>query len=69
MTLDIHRRLKEHNWHLSNTLTTKSNTGYQLMFCQIVDNRSDARNLEKYLKSGSGREIRAEIVKSFNLGL
>jgi len=68
MTSDIKRRLNEHNQHLSNTITTKASSDYQLVFCQTVANRSEARSLEKYLKSGFGREIRAEIVKSSNLG-
>ena len=68
MTIDIDRRLKEHNAHESNTPTTKSLFDYQLIFCQVVQNRKSARILEKYLKSGAGREIRTEIVEYICLG-
>jgi putative endonuclease len=68
MTSNICRRLQEHNYHLSNTPTTKSLSDYELVFCQTVDDRIEARKLEKYLKSGFGREIREEIVKSLSVG-
>jgi len=63
LTSNIDRRIKEHNQHLSNTLTTKNVTDFELVFCQITRNRVEARKLEKFLKSGYGREIRDEIVK------
>ncbi len=63
ITSNIRRRLKEHNSRLSNTRTTKHIKDFELVFVQIVKNRQDARHFEKYLKSGSGRELRAEIVK------
>jgi len=68
MTLNIDKRLQEHNRHLSNTKTTQKLSDYELIFCQITDNRLEARLLEKYLKSGFGREIREEIVESYGLG-
>lgn len=63
MTVDINRRLHEHNSKLSNTPTTKNLTDFELIFCQTVDSRIEARELEIFLKSGYGREIRQEIVK------
>ena len=63
LTSDIKRRFKEHNRRLSNTLSTKYISDFELVFCQITKTRNGARRLEKYLKSGSGREIRKEIVK------
>jgi len=63
MTSNIERRLHQHNKRSSNTRTTKNLSDYELIFCQIVKGRSRARMLEKYLKSGIGREIRSEIVK------
>ncbi len=63
MTSDLNKRLREHNSHLSNTPTTKRLSDYELVFCQAVTTREEARKLEKYLKSGAGREIRQEIVK------
>ncbi len=63
MTNDIERRLNEHNGHSTGTSTTLKLHDYQLKFCQVVENRIEARKLEKYLKSGFGREIREEIIK------
>jgi len=68
MTNSILRRLQEHNQRQSNTRTTKYNTDYELLFCQEVENRNLARNIEKYLKSGAGREIRNEIMDE-NFGI
>lgn len=62
MTMNFERRLIEHNRTNSNTLTTKYNHDYFPVFVEIVDNRVKARSLEKYLKSGAGREFRSEIV-------
>ena len=63
LTSDIKRRLKQHNRRLSNTPSTKNTADFDLVFCQIAETRTEARRLEIYLKSGSGREIREEIVK------
>jgi len=63
MTSNIVRRLKEHNQCLSNTLTTKNISDFRLLFCQIAKDREEARKLEKFLKSGFGRELRSEIVE------
>ena len=62
MTDNINRRLTEHNGHHNSTITTKLLSDYELIFCQEVENRFEARKLEKYLKSGTGREIRSEII-------
>ena len=66
ITNSITRRLQEHNGHESNTKTTKILNDYDLVFCQITESREKARILEKYLKSGVGREIRNEIIKVNN---
>lgn len=62
-TVSIDKRLLEHNGHYSNTVTTKVLNDYILVFCQIAESRKEARVLEKYLKSGIGREIRNEIME------
>ena len=62
----MEKRLKEHNSHLSNTTTTKNLSDYELIFVQVCRDRVNARKLEKYLKSGFGREIRDEIVEYMN---
>jgi putative endonuclease len=62
-TSNIERRLEEHN---KGTLGTESTLGrgpFELIHVEIVKNRNKARELEKYYKSGTGREIRDEIVK------
>lgn len=69
ITSDIKRRLKQHNQKLSNTHTTKNLTDFELVFCQIVESRLEARKLEIFLKSGYGREFRDEVVKYTLLGL
>ena len=68
MTNSISRRLHEHNQMLSNTKTTKYLTDNELVFCQEISNRQGARVLEKYLKSGAGREIREQIVNEVIMG-
>ena len=68
MTDDIDRRLTEHNGRHKSTVTTLSLSDYCLVFCQIVETRSEARSLEKFLKSGYGREIRGEIIEDTGLG-
>jgi len=55
--------MTEHNGHHISTITTKILSDYELVFCQIVESRQEARTLEKYLKSGAGRELRNGIIK------
>jgi len=59
LTDDIERRIKEHISGFS--ITTKKYLPLKLIFVQICENRIEARELEKYLKSGYGREIIKEI--------
>jgi len=63
LTSDIDRRLKEHNQHLSNVKATQNNNDYEIIFCSWFENRGEARLVEKYLKSGSGREFRDNLVE------
>ena len=54
MSLDIDRRLKEHN-----SGKTKSTKGYRpwiLIHWETYPDRITARNREKYLKSGYGKQ-------------
>jgi putative endonuclease len=50
---DLKKRLKEHNKGKSKA--TKPYTPYKLIFYEAFLNRIDAKNREKYLKSGYGR--------------
>lgn len=68
MTVDIKKRLAEHNCHHKSTITTKRLSDYELIFCQVVETRQEARLLEKYLKSGAGREVRDEIMECTRMG-
>jgi len=61
-TNNLERRLKEHNQHNRNSKTTYKLNDYSLVFCQIVDTGIDARILERFLKSGAGREFRNAII-------
>lgn len=55
MTNNLERRISEHNE--GKCFATKKYLPFYLVFVQICENRKEARNLEKYLKSGTGREI------------
>ncbi len=55
MTSNLPRRLKEHN--SGKTKSTKGFKPWKLFFFEDFDSRKEARNREKYLKSGIGREF------------
>ncbi|MDZ4209803.1 MAG: GIY-YIG nuclease family protein [Candidatus Curtissbacteria bacterium] len=59
MTNNLDRRLKQHNSGLVGS--TKSKIPFKILHVEICENRKDARELEKYFKSGSGREIIEEL--------
>ena len=54
-TNDLERRLKEHNLGYCNF--TKKYKPWKLLYKENFKNLLDARKREKYLKSGSGREL------------
>ncbi|MBU4209902.1 GIY-YIG nuclease family protein [Patescibacteria group bacterium] len=60
LTGDLDKRLRQH--YNGKSLTTKRYLPLELVFVQICANRLEAGKLEKYLKSGIGREIMGEIV-------
>ena len=60
MTCNLDRRIREHS--RGTCQTTKAMNNPKLVFVQICENQSEARSLERYLKSGSGREIIREII-------
>ena len=62
LTSNLDRRLKEHIQ--GKTKSTKFRLPFELIHVEICDNRENARAMEKYFKSGSGRELIEEI---FNL--
>jgi putative endonuclease len=55
MTENLERRLFEHN--SGNQKSTKAFKPWDLVYSKEFDTRDEARNYEKYLKSGVGREF------------
>ncbi|HOG15564.1 MAG TPA: GIY-YIG nuclease family protein [Candidatus Absconditabacterales bacterium] len=53
MTNNLERRLNEHN--LGNTPSNKKYAPFKLIYHEIVENSKIARQREKYLKGGNGR--------------
>ena len=51
---DVEKRLKEHN--SGKTKSTKGFRPWNIIFTQECDSRIEARKLEKYYKSGIGKE-------------
>ena len=58
-TDDINKRLKEHL--TGNVQTTANKLPFKLVHVEICHSRQQARQLEKYFKSGYGREIIHEL--------
>ena len=65
ITNDIERRLRAHNKDSHATPSTLKRRPFELIHVEIVSDRQEARKLEKYFKSGTGREIRDEIISSW----
>ena len=59
ITANIELRVKQHND--GQNYSTKLKGPWQLIYAEEAENRKDARNLEKFLKSGYSREIIKEI--------
>ena len=55
MTMDINRRLKEHNSGKSKF--TKAFKPWKIIYSETTSNRKSARDREKYLKSAAGRKF------------
>ena len=59
MTQDLKTRLKQH--FSGRCASTKKMLPLELVHVEIYQNRLQARKMEKYLKSGYGREIIKEL--------
>lgn len=59
-TENLEKRLSEH--FSGNVKTTKNKLPLKLVHVEICSTRKEARRLEKYFKSGFGREIISELV-------
>lgn len=59
LTASVERRLIEHNG--GKNQSTKARKPWELIHVEMVVERKEARALEKFFKSGYGREITQEI--------
>ena len=62
-TADLKRRFKEHNSGLVNS--TKNRLPLKLIYYEACLNETDARNRERYLKSGMGKKYLRNRLKSY----
>ncbi|HBB76144.1 MAG TPA: endonuclease [Candidatus Levybacteria bacterium] len=60
-TDNINRRLAQHDKGNISTKSTLNRGPFEMIHVEVVNSRLEARTLEKYFKSGSGREVRDEI--------
>ncbi len=67
MTNDLYRRLREHDSNSSNVRTTSGKGPFMLIHAESHETRFSARKREKFWKSGVGRELRLELVRSMGL--
>ena len=56
---NANQRLNEHN--SGKTESTKNKRPFELIYVHICENRQEAREWEKFFKSGIGREIIKEL--------
>ena len=54
-TMDLNKRLNDHN--SGKTSSTKGYRPWKLMYSEYKETRLEAREREKYLKSGIGKEF------------
>jgi putative endonuclease len=55
LTSDLKRRITQHN--TGKERTTRPYRPFELIYIEIFETRSEARNKEIYLKSGCGKEL------------
>jgi len=55
-------RLKQHN--TGKTKSTKGRIPYKIVYIEKCEDRQGARNIEKYYKSGTGREKLYKLIKT-----
>ncbi len=54
-TSDLNKRLAEHN--SGQCKTTKTDSGWKVIYSELYKSRSEAMKREKWLKTGVGREF------------
>ena len=62
LTKHVEERLKQHN--AGKSRSTKGYRPWKLFYSEKIGARADARKREKYLKSGSGKEILKSLLKN-----
>lgn len=62
LTNDLERRLKEHN--SKQNKSTKAYAPWRVIYKEEIETRIKAREREKYLKSGIGRDFIKTIIKA-----
>ncbi|MHB8652075.1 MAG: GIY-YIG nuclease family protein [Minisyncoccota bacterium] len=62
LTKNIKRRLQEHN--SGRVIPTKTHTPFKVVYTESFATRGEARSREKFFKTGSGRELRTQILSS-----
>lgn len=62
LTNDLEKRIKQHIQGQCNT--TKNMKGFVLIHVEICYSRKEARKIEKFFKSGYGREVIKELLVS-----
>jgi len=62
ITENISRRIREHN--AGQNKSTKHRAPFSLVYSEEYEARTDAREREKFLKTGSGGEFRDNILKN-----
>lgn len=63
LTSNLEKRLHDHA--LGKTVSTRFRLPIELVHVELCETREIARNLEKYFKSGFGREIIAELAQIY----
>ena len=61
LTQNLNERLMQHN--KGKTKSTKAFRPWKLLYYESFNSREEAREREKYLKSGIGRELINKIIK------
>lgn len=61
---DLKRRFKEHNREHGGVFTAK-NGPWKLIFYEAHINENDAREMERFYKSGYGREVLKKKLKNY----
>ena len=63
ITVNLERRLTEHSVGRRSTISTLKRGPFKLVYKETTPDRKTARIREKFLKSGTGREFRDNLLK------